>query len=764
MVSDRKLAKPTRINQCPPPTHVIIENLLSSFYSSQELKLLELKSLYNLLVHLSLDPAISCTGTKANLSFPEIKIGLHGISVSLADICTLSDVLFKIAVEMFKEFLSTLHNVSASFSEQDSLHYSICSTAQRLNLLLRCCIVMLKLLVLDQNRLVENGLVLHAILAKLCSFNFNLESERNTIHFEKVSQEYKWDDTHLSLFTEDFVASFQFIEPIDHSHHFFCTMLEVFVDELLADGQLREYFKLIDSRSTVNKLFISNPNQGDIGSVLELVCIHFCMSFPDEQTFESIDDQLFGFQRGKSRVPELGLLSALTLLLNPVMLMAPKYLQAYLISLVSESITTDLSLQNDKLIDCYLAAFERSVILYIIHMSPSDRDSVCKISAYKGSSQPSFESYLRPVTGKQLDHQISKLDDSLQLQLEHRCMRSKSDLISSCIAHVSDSKEFLNTFFEDEIVSISSSIIVNAFPEEVAGNASYTGSDTKPGSIYLLASILKLMSCSLFQATRYLMHTGDLDCSKALKDLSTCKEHDLLMDVIGRFQNCTISLPIQKSLITAMDIYTEKHKELKLMLINFSGLLSLAFKSDICFLLKGCIAVIVAIMNLFLFEEGNLHLLRLADGLKLSSSNLSKENGQEAVASKRSSIVIASKYEKVRALYLRPLVASSSTGTESGHAETLANPVISDDPDFGIEEEIEEDCNGRIFLKYVMKNWEKLPDYDDLADFIQCKKGKDYSGWLKDREMYRKKKCEKMAVIKWKRKKRMWKYMKANRA
>lgn len=63
-----------------------------------------------------------------------------------------------------------------------------------------------------------------------------------------------------------------------------------------------------------------------------------------------------------------------------------------------------------------------------------------------------------------------------------------------------------------------------------------------------------------------------------------------------------------------------------------------------------------------------------------------------------------------------------------------------------------------------MKEGEKPADFDDLADFVECKKDKDYSGWLRDREMYRKKKYEKMAVFKWKRKKRIWKYMKANGA
>lgn len=76
------------------------------------------------------------------------------------------------------------------------------------------------------------------------------------------------------------------------------------------------------------------------------------------------------------------------------------------------------------------------------------------------------------------------------------------------------------------------------------------------------------------------------------------------------------------------------------------------------------------------------------------------------------------------------------------------------------EEETVETCNGEIFLNCVLEGSQKSTEYDDLADFIECKQGKDYSGWLKDREKYRKWKCQKMAVLRWKKKKKTWKSMK----
>lgn len=69
-----------------------------------------------------------------------------------------------------------------------------------------------------------------------------------------------------------------------------------------------------------------------------------------------------------------------------------------------------------------------------------------------------------------------------------------------------------------------------------------------------------------------------------------------------------------------------------------------------------------------------------------------------------------------------------------------------------IEENTGETCNGEIFLKCILEGSENSSDVADLADFIECKPGKDYSDWLKDREKFRQWKSEKMAKFRWKKK------------
>ena len=56
------------------------------------------------------------------------------------------------------------------------------------------------------------------------------------------------------------------------------------------------------------------------------------------------------------------------------------------------------------------------------------------------------------------------------------------------------------------------------------------------------------------------------------------------------------------------------------MLIHFLGLLSLSFDSGLEFLVNSCISVIMALTNLFVFQEGNIDALSsLADPRSLSS-------------------------------------------------------------------------------------------------------------------------------------------------
>lgn len=104
--------------------------------------------------------------------------------------------------------------------------------------------------------------------------------------------------------------------------------------------------------------------------------------------------------------------------------------------------------------------------------------------------------------------------------------------------------------------------------------------------------------------------------------------------------------------------------------------------------------------------------------------------------------------------------------SENEMAEALENTSILNcrrESALGIEEETEESCNGKMFLNCILEDSHKISDFDDLANFIECDPQKDYSSWLKDRKRYRKQKYQKMAVLRWERKKRTLKSMTANK-
>lgn len=114
------------------------------------------------------------------------------------------------------------------------------------------------------------------------------------------------------------------------------------------------------------------------------------------------------------------------------------------------------------------------------------------------------------------------------------------------------------------------------------------------------------------------------------------------------------------------------------------------------------------------------------------------------------------------------MLPSSCSGNKDGQEEMSgnANASILNNMDcvVGIEEKTEETCNGKIFLNCLLEGSKEPSDLDDLAGFIECKEGKDYSNWLRDRKRYRKWKCAKMAVLRWEKKKTIWKFVKGRKS
>lgn len=92
--------------------------------------------------------------------------------------------------------------------------------------------------------------------------------------------------------------------------------------------------------------------------------------------------------------------------------------------------------------------------------------------------------------------------------------------------------------------------------------------------------------------------------------------------------------------------------------------------------------------------------------------------------------------------------------SSSAYASNDSTPTQGLDPD-----SIEETCSGEMYLKTRLLGSGNVTDFDDLADFVECKKGKDYVDWLKDRDKFRKRKISKRVKRMWDKKKQAWRSM-----
>ncbi|VVA19711.1 Hypothetical predicted protein [Prunus dulcis] len=769
MGSKRKRSKERcspAMEETPTPSHIpplTFQTLISAIQAPEGPKLPLLKRLYFLLVTLSLNEPMRCFNFEGAFDH-------CGVEGKLEDIHNLINVLFEELDRRFKLFFSALRDVFASRG-QEQMEYDtdMFATADELPLLLRCCMLVLALA--DPTMLVEKTQFLLSVLGSLIYLVTNGGEEKNSVRFQKfVSSKFMYTDVGGSSTTvsEEFVASLCFTEPSDPWCPTLCAVLEIFADELVMHRLLREYLSLVDSTSSTTEiLFQCHFVKGDIGSVLEVISVHFISSVYGKRANENFLKRLFCDFGQHCRVPELSLTSAVSLLQNPVMLSAPKMLQTHMTLLVSEAIDVDVSLKNARpdlrLMEGYLTAFERSVHLYTSHMSGSlmdfhplgvkcSYDSSCMLGR---SSQPSFESYIQQVTRDKIYDLVTDSDSLWDLYLCNMFHRTKSDLMAASITYVNESQHIFDESCRDDILSVLRSIILLSFSCDVSDTVLYRKGVTSPQDIYLLASILKLMSTSLLKAICSLRHGGDLDSPRTLKDVSS-KEYDFVVDIIGCFHQFNMSLPNQKFLFDMMKTCPLIHKTSKWMLLHFSGLLSLCFASGIDFLVKGCISTIMALLHLYVFEESDLVALSslLVSGSQTFSSGLSSDKVTEAVVKNKSVRRVAMKFQKIQTLHL-------SKESQSEVAETSENACFmrSTRESMNVmEEETEETCNGEVFLNCILGSSQKS-DIDDLADFIVCKPAKDYSSWWKDRERYRGMKIQRKKQLRWEKRKNAWKSM-----
>ncbi|CAA0396692.1 unnamed protein product [Arabidopsis thaliana] len=650
-----------------------------------------------------------------NIKFRGEKVDL----INFDDVCFLSDVLFTELDRSLESLFATLFKQKAETcptfeSTEDSIELG--------SLFLKCCMKIMSLLVAKQELVLEKAKTLLSILGRL------IRGRNGDCSF---------------VFTHD--------GSLDPRHTFLCTGIEVFMDEILVNKSISDLLFVVDSAFSSCRLFSKHDRAG----VVEIVSAHFIIATSDEKTNQMCVERLYWKKGNAFRTPQISLSAAVSLLLNPVMFSAPKMIHAYVVLLVSDAIGIcshpcfkGLDLQ---LIDHYIDAFEKSVVLYKRHMSKSENGLSGKFGFLTSKSRVAFEHRLLPSTLAKVNDVTQQLKDSWDSYQSDNAKRENNELVAYSVAYAKESLCVFDSSCSESMLSQTLSIlgcvILRASSDDVMDSVLEKYNTSSMEDLYLLASTLKFMTCSMLQAIRVLRNWN---WHEAGGDVRACKEYKAMMDVVQRFEQFNIHMPCQSFLRDRMESYPHRSKW---MLMHFSGLLSVSFALKLDFLVKDSIFGMVISMYLFILEGGDLEALGDSVGHSENTSSSILSSGSKNLAAsgkadktavdRKQSGAVALKFHKNRTLYLGKV--SEAKGPENGS-----------DSGVGVEEET---CNGERFLWCMAgKGNVTKTDVDELADFIACDPGKDYSDWLKGRERFRNQrwKSDKIAKERWNKKQKAW--------
>ena len=348
----------------------------------------------------------------------------------------------------------------------------------------------------------------------------------------------------------------------------------------------------------------------DMAGVLEMVSAHFILSVSDKKLNEMYVERLYWKQVSPVRPPQLTMSAATSLLLAPAMFSAPRMIHAYVVLLVSDAIgiccVKGLDLQ---LFDRCIDAFDKSVVLYTRYTCKDENDPSGRFGVSTSSSRMRTTHLLLPSTLEKVNEVTVKLKDSWGSYHSSNARRENDELVACSVAYAKETLSVFDSSYSEntlsQILSVLGCAILRASSDDVMDSVLQKYSASSVEDLYLLASILKLMSCSTLQVIRVLRHYRSEDVG----DVRSCKEYKSMMDVVQRFEKFSVHLPGQSFLHDRMESHPHVHLKSKWMLMHFSGLLSVSFALKLDFLMKGSIFGLVVSLYLFILEGGDLESL-----------------------------------------------------------------------------------------------------------------------------------------------------------
>lgn len=647
------------------------------------------------------------------------------------DMTALSNMLFE---ELRQRLSFGLHTTSIDCDvDGAALHADSRDSLEELLLLLRCCILIVRLHPLDHTLMQK---FLDAVFLRRMLPLQGARIERGSISFTKVASSQSMHSSCSTSLSNDLRA-----KSCDSCIHLLKRMLEVILDDMSADRQFRERIAMLYTFASAegNQSTCSSIN---IESMLDVITAHFILSISGEQFLETFTQSLIWTKKETFCDPELSLSAATSLVKDPLM-SPPMLLRAHMISLVSEVIgicdSHDVT-RNIRYTE-YLSVFRDSVIMYCEHMSKLLKDPSDGPYKLRRSSRRAVKPHFHSEIYDKVNFMLASCDSSWRAHVGNIAAEAKSNLEIDAITYLKTNLFIFDKSSRGEAFSFLSSLIIGVISSEADEIVYLKMKKLTMQEFCLLASILKLMSCSLLRATS-LKKRFSLELSSKRNDEASPRCHSVV-GIMSCIVEYDLHVPVQVQQLIDNTLKpchaTHDDSKSKMILMHFAGLLSLCKVIGLNFLVKGCLFTIMVFLNM-LFEEGSLEFQRQSSNSCLESHALASSIAN--VTSLPTSMSHKDSFGKIEKCGVRQLSSLKVASDFQRIRKQLLRGRRAD--------EEADTINGEVYLKHFTSN----PDViSELADFIVCKPEKNYTAWLRNRAKSRQKRIKKLKRRQWQRKK-----------
>lgn len=358
-----------------------------------------------------------------------------------------------------------------------------------------------------------------------------------------------------------------------------------------------------------------------LSSVLEGISAHFLLYMSTDGAMDKFLHSLFCPYCTVSNFTVLSLTAAISMFNIPAIYYAPFLPQAHIILLASSSIRIHMSYDKKILVplcfDSSIAALECSLRMFNFYLSSLKLDcysnevktEICVSSFahdfWANGCQSDFHLYINSDTHDRVKDRIGDLVYSLETVSCGTSCTDKFDILSTSASFIQDNKKILDESWRDDIC-----MMLNCLIELTISSAIPTDEKSKYGEVcqqelFLLAAVMKLTGCTLFRIVESMKHIRSTQDSQLFLD-NARKKLDSVLKIVNLFGLYQMAEQMEDVILDVKGLHLPSCTEITIIVLHFARLLVFASDCGHSSLFKCCIFLLMAVMNLVVFEEGNL--------------------------------------------------------------------------------------------------------------------------------------------------------------